>query len=96
MQRISPGGMLHVVHTHSVNRRVQQLDLRAAIPLASLSHYYFPANNRAATMSTWCFVRANERGHECARQKGDQDESAADSPAADVNLICRPPPDRKV
>jgi hypothetical protein len=46
-----------------VNRRVQQLDLRAAIPLSSLSHYYFPANNRAATMSTWCFMRANERGH---------------------------------
>jgi hypothetical protein len=38
-------------------------------------------------MSTWCFVQAIERGHECTRQKGDQDESAADSPAADVNHL---------
>lgn len=45
-----------------VNRRVQQLDLRAATTPPSLI-IIFPANNRAATMSTWCFMRANERGH---------------------------------
>lgn len=51
-QRISPGGMLHV-------RESARAAARSARYHSSLSHYYFPANNRAATMSTWCFMRGD-------------------------------------